>query len=132
MPKIVFSFTFVLLLWDGDANSLHPSLAPGPQAHIYEKSEIELDQDVLQPTYDEDEDDSGPPRKYYKSEKILGKLYRAIDERKIWYENVRSKFEPGGASFWDQFIHSCTKRCNVFGEIMWTRRIEEAWRIRSA
>ena len=94
MPKIIFSFTFVLLLWDGDANSLRSSLAPGPQAHIYEKSEVELDQDVLQPTYDEDEDDSGPPRKYYKSEKILGKLYRAIDERKIWYENVRSKFEP--------------------------------------
>ena len=60
------------------------SLAPGPQAHIRDRYEIELDQYVLPATNDEDEDDSEPRRKYYKSEKVLGKLYRAIDERKIW------------------------------------------------
>lgn len=108
-----------------------PSLAPGPQAHIHDRSEIELEQ-VVQTTYDEDDDDSGPPRKYYKSEKILGKLYRAIDERKIWNENVRSKLEPGGTPFWDQFIHSCMKRCHVFRKISYTHRVEEAFRIRSA
>lgn len=108
------------------------SLAPGPQVHIVDRSKIELDQDVLQGSYDEDEDDSGPPRKYYPSEKILGKLYRAIDERKIWYEDVRSNFVSDGDSFWDQFIRSCTKRCNAFGQIMWTHRSEEARRIRSA
>jgi hypothetical protein len=107
-------------------------MAPGPQAHIHDRSEIELDQDVLQATYNEDEDDSGPPRKYYKSEKILGKLYRAIDERKIWYEDIHSKFAPGGASFWDEFIRSSTERCNAFGQIRWTHCSEEARRIRSA
>jgi hypothetical protein len=105
---------------------------PGPQAHIHDRSEIGLDQDVLQPAYDEDEGDSGPPRKYYKSEKILGKLYRAIDERKIWCEDVRSKYATGGASFWDEFIRSSTERCNAFSQIMWTHRSEEARRIRSA
>lgn len=107
-------------------------MAPAPQAHIVDMSEIDLDQDVVQGSYDEDGDDSGPPRKYYKSEKILGKLYRAIDERKIWYEDVRSNFASGKASFWDEFIRSSTERCNVFGQIMWTHRSEEARRIRSA
>ena len=36
------------------------------------------------PSMNEDEDDySGPKYKFYESQKILGKLYRAIDEYKI-------------------------------------------------
>lgn len=92
---------------------------------------MELDQFVFQAPYDEDEDGSGPHRKYYKSEKILGKLYRAVDERKIWYEDVRSR-PGGGASFWDEFVRSCIRRCNAIGPIMWTHRAEQAKRIRSA
>jgi len=108
------------------------SLAPGPQTHIYNRTEIELSEDIIQATYDEDEDDSGPRCKYYKSEKILGKLYRAIDERKIWQEDVRSRVTLDEVSFWNEFIRSSTKRCNAFRQIKWTHRSEEARRIRSA
>ena len=45
-------------------NSFGPSLASEPQARIHDRSEIELDEYVLQTTNDEDEDDLGPPRKY--------------------------------------------------------------------
>ena len=107
-------------------------MAPGPRANIVDRSEIELDQVVVQVSYNEDEDDAGPPRKYYKSTKILGKLYRAIDERKIWNEDVRSDTTSKGGSFWDEFISSCAKQHEVFGQIGWTHRSEEARRIRSA
>lgn len=62
-------------------------MAPGPQTHILDKSHIVLDDYILQTAYGEDED-SEPRRKYYRSEKVLGQLYRAVDERKIWHGDV--------------------------------------------
>lgn len=58
--------------------------APGPRVLIEKK--IDLDGDSSD---DEDDDDDGdddtPPRiRYYESPKVLGKLYRAIDEQKIF------------------------------------------------
>ena len=53
---------------------------------VFAKSVIELDQYIVRQPYDEDED-LRPPSKYYKSDKILGRLYRAVDEREVWHEN---------------------------------------------
>lgn len=106
-------------------------MAPGPQTHIYNKADIALDEYIVRTRYDEDED-SEPPRKYYNSEKILGKLYRNIDEHKIWSENVRFKREPGKKPFWDEFISSMAKRCEAIGPIMWTHQAENARQIRAA
>ncbi|BDD58416.1 hypothetical protein MAP00_003696 [Monascus purpureus] len=65
-----------------------PDFYLGPRTtSTYYRSEIELDRYVIHEAYDEDEHDTEPRRKYYKSDKILGKLYRAINERKIWYED---------------------------------------------
>lgn len=71
-----------------------------------DKSTIELDDYILEPAADEEEDQYNRQRyKYYKSDKVLGQLYRAIDEQKIWQEDVRSKLPaPGGSSFWDDFF----------------------------
>lgn len=108
------------------------SLAPAPQTHVVDKYEIELDQQFVQHSYDEDEGDFGPPHQYYKSEKILGKLYRAIDERKIWFEDVRSSVVSDADAFWRQFIRSCTQRCNSLGYIVWKPHCGQARRIRLA
>ncbi|KAF4169051.1 hypothetical protein CNMCM6936_009648 [Aspergillus lentulus] len=114
------------------ANNFRPDfLAPGPQAHIYAKSDIYLDRYVLQTAYDED-DDHELPRKYYRSEKILGKLYRAVDERKIWFNEIHSETAPDEEFFWEEFIWSITRRCNAFSPISCERWIDEATCIRLA
>lgn len=107
------------------------SLAPGPQTELYDKSEIDLSAPVVPAKSDEDEG-IGPPHKYYKSEKLLGKLYRAVDERRIWYEDVRIDRKSSLLSFWDEFIYTMTKVCNTFGPVRWTHRVGEARLLRSA
>ena len=106
-------------------------MAPGPQTHIYNKCDIVMDNYIFQTAYDEDED-TEPRRRYYRSEKLLGKLYRAVDERKIWHENVQFKRIPGKESFWEEFLRSVTKRCEAIGPIIWMHQREQAGRIRAA
>lgn len=98
-------------------------MAPGPYTRINKNSEIEFDEFVYYPAHDEDED-TKPHYRYYKSEKILGKLYRAVDERKIWHEDVKLKGNEG--SFWDGFIEMATKRCRAVGWINWRHQAESA------
>jgi len=71
-----------------------------------------------------------PPFQYYKSEKILGKLYRAIDEGKVWDQDVQRKPVAGGTPFWDDFIASIQTRCTAIANLDWRFRVEEAMRIR--
>ncbi|PYH92297.1 rna-dependent rna polymerase [Aspergillus ellipticus CBS 707.79] len=114
------------------SNNFRPDfLAPGPQAYIHNKSEILLDQYIVQSAYDED-DDVEPIRKYYRSEKILGKLYRAIDERKIWFDDVHSKVKPDEDGFWNEFLWSSLERCEKFAPMSWERCLDEGRRIRLA
>lgn len=83
-------------------------LAPGPEAHVLDLSAIELDKYILE---EEEEDSYSSPRhRYYRSEKILGRLYRAINEQDIWNDQIKSKVRPSGPSFWDQFLAVMQKR----------------------
>ena len=109
----------------------HRSLAPGPDTHIHDRSEIELGQYIVEAAYDQDEDHLKPRHQYYKSEKILGKLYRAVDERKIWQENVRFRPAADPQGFWMDFTESCLDRCEDLGyDISPYDYVEEASRIR--
>ncbi|CAN8097779.1 unnamed protein product [Discula destructiva] len=94
------------------ANKCRPDfLAPGPETRIVEHSAIQLDEYILEPAPDEDEDQFAAARfEYYKSNKVLGHLYRAVDEHKIWKEDVQSKVRERGASFWDEFIEKLRPR----------------------
>lgn len=87
------------------ANKHRPDfLAPGTETRIVDKYAIELNDYVLEPASDEEEDQySGPRHVYYRSDKLLGRLYRAINEQKIWHEDVKSKVRPL-RSFWDGLI----------------------------
>ncbi|KAL4942182.1 hypothetical protein BDV06DRAFT_212071 [Aspergillus oleicola] len=106
-------------------------LAPGPLAQIHHREDIQLEARYIHP-YPED-DDSGPVHKYYRSEKILGKLYRAIDEHKIWSQEIRSGTAPNPNSAWKKLIDSLTARCIAFGaSVDWKGHVETAWQLRAA
>ena len=63
-------------------------MAPGPHVKIEEK-EVLLHSSAL--AQEDDPDTDGPqPYRYYRSEKVLGELYRAIDEHAFLEELKRS------------------------------------------
>ena len=65
--------------------------APGPHVKIENKDGITFDApDDRDPDELGDEDDDFSHYRYYESDKILGKLYRAIDERKI-FEDIKHR-----------------------------------------
>lgn len=99
-----------------------------------DKSAIELDEYIVVPAADEEEDRFSPPRHvFYKSVKILGQLYRAINERKIWFDDVKSKMQPLGPSFWDGFLNGVQSRYEkiVPDPREWHSRMESARKIRT-
>lgn len=110
------------------------SLAPGPESRVVDKSTVELDDYIIEPAADDEEDQYNRQRHvYYKSEKLLGHLYRAIDEQKIWHEDIRSKVPaPGGSSFWDDFFIKTRPRYEAIVEEPrgWVSRLETAREIR--
>ena len=63
-------------------------MAPGP--HVIVQRNKPLSFDERPENSNTNDDDDAPPFEYYPSDKILGKLYRAIDERKI-FEDVQQR-----------------------------------------
>ncbi|KAL4779082.1 RNA dependent RNA polymerase-domain-containing protein [Aspergillus varians] len=108
-------------------------LAPGPLAYVHNKQDIQLEARYVHP-HPDDESDSGPVHMYYQSEKVLGKLYRAIDERKIWREEIRSSsIKPDPNAVWEKVIGSLTARCMALGaSVKWRHHMETARQLRSA
>ncbi|KAE8313996.1 RNA dependent RNA polymerase-domain-containing protein [Aspergillus transmontanensis] len=108
-------------------------LAPGPQTRLYNKSKIGLEQHVSRANYDDDDDaDVEEPYRYYKSEKILGKLYRAIDEQSIWRKHVLSESETDEGFFWNSVMDDCLRRCKSLPRTPREEHLDEAKRIRAA
>ena len=91
-----------------------------------------MDPYIVRAIQDEDED-MQPQNKFYKSGKLLGKLYRRVDEREIWHGSVRQRGYVSPMSFWDNFIRSCVVRCRDLGvPVKWSHRSEEAKGIHTA
>lgn len=98
-----------------------------------DKSTIELNDYIIEPAPDEDEDQfAGMRYTFYASQKVLGQLYRAVDEGKIWKEDVQSKVRPLGPSFWDGFLLAIRPHYeNLTGETGgWKAHMETAREIR--
>lgn len=104
------------------------SLAPGPWVKIQDKAELEMDEYVVQGEGDGD-DAEGPRHRYYESKKLLGQLYRAIDERKIWVDDIKTMTAPG-LDFWDVFLGGVQSQVDAIGYACWDKRLDEAQRIR--
>ncbi|TFA98712.1 RNA-dependent RNA polymerase 6 [Trichoderma ghanense] len=108
-------------------------LAPAPPAHLYDRDEVNH---IGDPDSDEDDEDRmGMNRQeYYKSHKILGELYRGVDEKKIWGKDVQRPIDQSGPSVWDS-LHKHVRAAledEGYGhsDIDYTRRINEAWKLR--
>lgn len=104
--------------------------APGPHVYIEKKESISFEDPQFGDMPEDDEDDGYSRQKYYESDKILGKLYRAIDERKI-FEEVQARSRRGGsqnnANLMDDVWSYVKQRCR---NILWEHKIEWAQSIR--
>ncbi|KAM3437517.1 hypothetical protein NHJ13734_004584 [Beauveria thailandica] len=104
-------------------------LAPAPPLHLYDLGQISH-------IAEEDDDDGNDmalakPR-YHRSEKILGRLYREIDEAKIWSEDIHRPIPTNGPSVWMQLLGRVQfelKSWNI--ETNYNHHYEEALRIRT-
>lgn len=110
----------------------HGSLAPGPWVSIQNQSDIEIN-DYLHDDGD-DEYSDGPRYQYYQSQKLLGVLFRGVDERKIWDDEVKQKVASSdGKAFWETLIAEFQKLASIsVGPIDWESRTDEVKRIRHA
>ncbi|KAJ4291658.1 hypothetical protein N0V90_009553 [Kalmusia sp. IMI 367209] len=110
-------------------------LAPSEPTHIKDKIEIDFDAVMRRPIDEdeEDEDDNIAPRYlYYRSDNINGKLFDAIDERKIWYQNIKDKGKLDDF-VWSDLLKYIVGECKVkLGKIDWNHMIVEALGIRHA
>ncbi|KAI1636235.1 rna-dependent rna polymerase [Biscogniauxia mediterranea] len=107
-------------------------LAPAPPANIVDLTEIAFEAPVA-PSMNEDEDDyTGPSYRFYRSVKALGKLYRAIDEKRIWKNDIHKTISRVGPSVWEEVIAYIDRTCERLGSINWQKALEEAHSIRQA
>ena len=102
-------------------------MAPGPHIKIEEKEGLLLEQASNQTQTSNDDEDFTLFR-YYESNKILGKLYRAVDEHDI-FRNLRKYRKQDGSksmllSLWELVSPS-------FQEISWQEYLPEAQSIRN-
>ncbi|KAF5012175.1 hypothetical protein FDECE_1765 [Fusarium decemcellulare] len=106
-------------------------LATAPPLKVYDLDQIDHIADPED--YVDAEDTMGQTKyKYYKSEKILGHLYRNVDEKKIWNEDIHRSIDMEGPSVWDQLLTTVeTEIVKYKLDIDWTRKSDEAWKIRS-
>lgn len=102
-----------------------PSLSPAPLTQVYDRGQIEF----LDPSDDREDEEDGPPiHTYYRSEKILGKLYRNVDEKKIW-SSIHKPIPYDGPSVWDQMLSVVRKELaelKLEHEIQWQREAKMA------
>lgn len=106
-------------------------MVPGPWVKIKDKAEIEMNEEHLLEGADE-EDAEGPQYTYYKSEKILGELFRAVEERKIWDKDIKWSGQGKDHDFWSRVtieLQAAAFRAG-FGILDWRGKREEAQRIR--
>ncbi|RCI16265.1 hypothetical protein L249_3184 [Ophiocordyceps polyrhachis-furcata BCC 54312] len=107
-------------------------LAPAPPVKMYEHGQVAHIEDE-DGDKDEDDDGMGPTKyKYYMSEKILGRLYRGVDEQKIWNEDINKAVDKRGPSVWDLLmtrVENGIKACGI--DLDYESNAKQAWMIRS-
>ena len=92
------------------------SLSPAPPVRLYDVGQIDHIGYDADDNDDDVEDGLGVSKpKYHKSEKILGRLFRAIDEQKIWSENIQRRVDVTGPSVWEQLMGRIVAEMNQYG-----------------
>jgi RNA dependent RNA polymerase len=105
--------------------------APGPHVMIEKNNGIVFEAKTFRDPLDqEDEDDEFTSYRYYESNKVLGKLYRAIDEQAIFQE-IQNRTSAHGVSSRSTIINEVWKyvQKKVQG-FQWKDQMDWAWDIR--
>lgn len=109
-----------------------PSLAPAPPIKVYNLGEIGHTADLFD---DDDNDDDGMGRAkhiFHRSEKILGHLYRGIDEKKIWAEDIHRTVSTDGPSVWVQLMGRVRAELDSHHiSTEYKRLSQQAWKLRN-
>ncbi|KAL1836039.1 hypothetical protein VTJ49DRAFT_5646 [Mycothermus thermophilus] len=106
-------------------------LAGGRPVTIHDKSIVDMEEKMSHLENEDDEDEGdGPRHKYYPSNKVLGQLYRAVDEDRIWADDIKRAIPETGSGFWNDFIEVVEAWARAFGQVDWRRRADEARRLR--
>ncbi|PHH50770.1 putative RNA-dependent RNA polymerase 2 [Ceratocystis fimbriata CBS 114723] len=79
-------------------------MAPSPPISLCKFDELVFDDTPVNPDANpfDDDDDIAPSHLYYESQRILGILYRNVDERVIWNETKIKDVEPDDDSAWNK------------------------------
>lgn len=114
------------------------SFAPAPPTQYVDRQQIDFVEKPSASFYggeDEEEDAFRPAHKFYRSGKILGRLYRNIDEKRMWDQDVRRPVTTEGPTVWEQFIGMMEKKLSEHapgvGRISWEHWKAEAWALRN-
>ncbi|ATY60774.1 rna-dependent rna polymerase [Cordyceps militaris] len=105
-------------------------LAPAPPVFLYDLGQISH---IAEDDDDDDGNDmnSAKPR-YHRSEKILGHLYRGIDENKIWSENIYRSIPKLSSSVWEQLLERVQAELNLRRiNMYYESHRQRAWKIRA-
>lgn len=115
-------------------NKFRPDfMAPGPYIAVQKAKPLSFD---ARPQSNDANDDDFQPYRYYESDKILGKLYRAIDEREVFHSiqqrglsHVHEVDRTRGlvSSVLDDVWTYLQRRCQA---IQWEHHLERARGIR--
>ena len=104
--------------------------APGPHVKIEKQGGLSLEEiDDRDPDDQVDQDDDFSTYRYYESEKVLGKLYRAIDEREVFEHIKHRSLNPDISSestVIDSVWDSVRAKCALFQyshHLVWARDI---------
>lgn len=112
------------------------SLAPAPPVKVYDLGQIDhIADDGIDDGEDDGEDGMGRNKpRYHRSEKILGRLYRGIDEKKIWSEHIHRSIPMTGPSVWDQLKGTIRIELEPYGimiRYISDSYLQQAWKIRN-
>ncbi|KAF5672461.1 hypothetical protein FHETE_3764 [Fusarium heterosporum] len=105
-------------------------LAMAPPVKLYDKGQL----DHIMEEEEDDNAEDGMSRyksKYYSSDKVLGNLYRNVDEDTIWDEDIHRSINTAGPSVWDQLLIVVENEMAKYNlDLDWTRKAAKAWKIR--
>ena len=101
--------------------------APGPYVTIEKKDDIQFEAPPNRdPDYIGDDDDDFSTYRFYESKKILGKLYRAINEREI-FDEVQKRSQAHASTHTPTLMHAVWKHVQHKAKlIQWEHKKEWA------
>ncbi|KAE9375996.1 rna-dependent rna polymeras-like protein [Stipitochalara longipes BDJ] len=103
-------------------------MAPGPNIKIEKKEGLLVEQSSIQRVDEQDEEEDFTPYRYYESTKILGKLFRAIDEHEIFSDlHSHRMTSDSGKLLLDELWTYVQQKCRL---IHWNRHLNDAREIK--